>query len=162
MEGKLNFMLIIIIAILSMAVAFIVIYMVITGGAGKPLTAGKDTLNKQEEKKIQIDYKKATTYAVPEMLVNLKSGGTNPKSIIKIEVGILLEDKKFEEEFKVREAEIKDIIRSTLNSKTGDDVIDNKIDQVAKDLLIKFKAMYNEPKESAKILKVLIPSAFVQ
>jgi len=162
MEGKLNFMLILIIAILSMAVAFIVIYMVITGGAGKTLGTGKE-VTKQEEKKVQIDYNKTSTYSVPEMIINLKSGGTNPKSIIKIEVGILLtEDKKFEEEFKAREAEVKDIIRSTFNSKTGDEVVDNKISEVAKELLIKFKAMYNEPKESAKILKVLIPSGFVQ
>lgn len=160
MEGKLNFMLIVIIAILSMAVAFIVIYMVITGGA-RPQGEAKEP-QKQEQKVSQIDYKKATTYAVPEMIINLKSGGNNPKSIIKIEVGILLQDKKSEEEIKAREVEIKDIIRSTFNSKTGDDVIDNKIDQVAQELLVKFKAMYKEPKDSAKILKVLIPSAFVQ
>jgi len=161
MEGKLNFMLIIIIAILSMAVAFIVIYMVITGGAGRPSAEGKE-VQKHEQKKNVIDYKKAVTYAVPEMIVNLKSGGNNPKSIIKIEVGILLEDKSIEEEVKAREIEIKDIIRSTLNSKTGEGVVDNKIDQVAQELLVKFKAMYHEPKESGKILKVLIPSAFVQ
>lgn len=159
MEGKLNFMLIIIIAILSLAVAFIVIYMVITGGPAKAQAEGKQ---KQEQKKVEIDYKKAVTYAVPEMVINLKSGGNNPKSIIKIEVGILLGEKKFEEEFKAREAEVKDIVRSTFNSKTGDDVVDNKIDQVAQELLVKFKAMYKEQKESSKILKVLIPSAFVQ
>lgn len=161
MEGKLNFMLILIIAILSMAVAFIVIYMVITGGAVKSPGENKQT-SKQETKAHEIDYKKAVTYAVPEMIINLKSGGNNPKSIIKVEVGILLQDKKFEEELKVREAEIKDIIRSTFNSKTGDEVIDNKIDQVAQELLQKFRGMYKEPKESAKVLKVLIPSAFVQ
>jgi len=161
MEGKLNFMLVVIIAILSMAVAFIVIYMVVTGGTARSQGNGKEALN-QQQKKIEIDYKKAVTYSVPEMIINLKSGGNNPKSIIKIEVGILLQEKKVEEEIKAREVEIKDIIRSTFNSKTGEEVVDNKIDQVAQELLVKFKGMYKEPKDSSKILKVLIPSAFVQ
>ncbi|MGE5473459.1 MAG: flagellar basal body-associated FliL family protein [Ignavibacteriales bacterium] len=162
MEGKLNFMLIVIIAILSMAVAFIVIYMVITGGPSKNVADASKESSKQIEKKVEIDYKKATTYDVPEMIVNLKSGGNNPKSIIKVEVGIVLSDKKFEEDIKTRELEIKDIIRSTFNGKTGDDVADTKIDQVAKELLVKFKSMYKEPKDSAKIVKVLFPNAFVQ
>lgn len=160
MDNKVNFVLVLVIAFLSMAVAFIVIFMVMTGGILKPSASNKES--GKEAAKVQIDYKKATYYSIPEMIINLKSGGNNPKSIIKVEVAIMLKEKSFEEEFKTRETEIKDIIRSTFNNKTGDDVIDNKIDQVARELLVKVKALYTEKKESDKILKVLIPSAFIQ
>lgn len=162
MEGKLNFILIFIIAVLSMAVAFIVIYLVITGGAAKPITPGKETTAAQQKGKVEINMEGAVAVEVPEMIINLKSGGQAEKALIKVTIGIMTEDTKFSEEVKSREMEIKDIIRSTFNSKTVDEVVDNKIDLVAQELLKKFKALYKEPEKQKKVLKVIIPSAFVQ
>ncbi len=161
MEGKLNFFLILIIALLSAAVAFIVIYLVMTGGVQKPEGDNHETA--KTEKKVEIDYGKAVYFHVGGMEpVNLKSGGNNPKSIAKVDVVILIADQKFEEEFAKREAEVKDIIRTTFNSKTGDDLTDGKIEGVKEELLRSFREMFKHPKEKEKIVKVLFPSFFMQ
>lgn len=164
MEGKTNFVLIGIIVFLSVAVAFIVIYLVMTGGANKPSanTANNKT-HTEEQKKVEIDYKKFEDYLISEMIINLKSDEKSNKTIIKVDVCIRLADVKFGEEFKKRESEVKDIIRSTFGSKTANEVDDiPKIDKVKDELLKKFRAMYHEPKEANKILQTFIPSSLVQ
>ena len=160
MEGKMNFFLIGIIAFLSAAVAFIVIYLVMTGTILKPSSA--KAAAKEQTKEVKIDYKKAQSHEVKDMIINLKPDKNNQKAMIKVSVSIIVADLKFSEEFTKREGEIEDIIRSVFNGKTASDIEGIKIDKVKEELLHDFKAMYHEPKESDKILKVLIPSAFVQ
>lgn len=159
MEGKMNFVLIAIIAFLSMAVAFIVIYMVMTGGLVKPSNPSSKEV---QEKKIELDYKKAVTYSIPEMIVNLKSKDQDTKSIIKLEVSIILTDKKAEEEISIREAEIRDIITSYFNSKMPEELQGGKMSTAKEELLKAIKGLFKEPKEAAKIYKVLIPNYFIQ
>lgn len=159
-----NFFLIGIIAFLSAAVAFIVIYLVMTGGAIKPSANSENSkIHEEKEKKAEINYKKAEDFLLSEMLINLKNDGKSDKSIIKVDVCITLADKKFAEEFKERESEVKDVIRSIFSSKTGNDLDDNqKIDKVKEELLGKFKGMYTEKKEADKVIRVLIPSSLIQ
>lgn len=158
-----NFFLIGIIVFLSAAVAFIVIYLVMTGGAGKPNENSTNNKTHTVQKKVEIDYKKVEDYLISDMIINLKTDEKSEKSIIKVDVSIRLADVKFGEEFKKRESEIKDIIRSTFSSKTGNEVDDNqKMDKVKEELLIKFRAMYSDPKEAKEILQTWIPSSLVQ
>lgn len=157
-----NFFLIGIIVFLSAAVAFIVIYLVMTGGA-KPSENSTNSKTHTVQKKVEIDYKKVEDYLISDMIINLKADEKSEKSIIKVDVSIRLADVKFGEEFKKRESEIKDIIRSTFSSKTGNEVDDNqKMDKVKNELLIKFRAMYSDPKEANKILQTWIPSSLEQ
>lgn len=164
MENKLNSVLIVIIAFLSMAVAFIVIYLVIAGGPSKSTgTPEGEKANTQVEKKAEVDYKKAVNYQISEMdPINLKSGGKSNKSIVKLKVTVQLYDKKFEEEFKKREAQVKDIIITTFWNKTGDDLEDGNAIKVKEELINKLRAMYKEPKESNKILDIFFDSFILQ
>lgn len=160
MEGKLNFVLIAIIAFLSMAVAFIVIYLVITGGNPKPANTNKE--NTKVEKHEEINYEKTETFAVPSMVINLKPEGEDARRILKVEVAITLEDKKFAEEFHKMEAKVKDIVRSTFSSKTAGEVENEKIEKVKEELLYKIRAMFKEPKEANKVKEILITDSYVQ
>ncbi len=159
-ESKLNLFLIIIIAFLSVAVALIVVLLLITGGNINNLGIGNKEDTKAE-KKVEIDHKKAVGFPVSEMVINIKPNKDNKKAIIKISVSITLADSKFEEEFKKREAEVKDIIRSTFNNKTAEELEGEKIDKVKEELLHKLKEMYKEPKEAAKVLEVFFPDTYI-
>lgn len=161
-SGKLNFMLIVVIAFLSMAVAFIVIYLVIISGPAKT-AANPSKTNTKIEKKENIDPKKVVYFDISEDVVNLKSGGKSGKSLALVAVSIKLADKDLEEEFKKRKSEIKHIIRSIFNTKTSDDLENGNLDrEVAKELLERIKNMFSNEKEKAKILEVFFPKCTIQ
>lgn len=163
--NKLNYVIIAITALLSMAVAFIIIYLVISGTPStKSHQSSTDTKEAaQNNKKEKVDNKNALTISISEIdPINLKSSNTSTKSIVKLRVSLLIADKKFEEEIKKREAEIQDIIVSTFWNKTGDELENGKAEKVKEEILTKIRAIYPEPKEANKIVKVLFDSFFLQ
>ena len=163
MEKKLNFMLIAIIAFLSMAVAFIVIYLVMTGGVIKSSgNQAGDKGNTKSEKKVEIDHSKTATCKIDMGAVNLKSDANNANPIVQLKVEILLADKKFEEEFKTREGEVKDIILTTFWNKTKDEIKDGKAVKIKEELLVKIKAIFKNPKEAQKVIDIFFESLIWQ
>ena len=147
----------------TMAVAFIVIYLVITGGAAESLeNQAGDKSNTEVEKKVEIDYNKTVSYKIDMGTVNLKSDANNANPIVQLKVEILLADKKFEEEFKTREGEVKDIILTTFWNKTKDEIEDGKAVTIKEELLVKIKAIFKNPKEAQKVIDIFFESLIWQ
>jgi flagellar basal body-associated protein FliL len=165
MKAKVNFIIILITAILSMLAAFAVIYLIVTSAPKNPegIKGKKVEAKAKKEEKTKIDYKKVISHEIPEMdPINLKPSDKSTKTILKVKVSLLLANEKFAEEFAKREAEVQDIIISTFRDKSGDELENSRMDKLKQEILTKVKELYEEEKEKDMILKVLFDSFFMQ
>lgn len=158
-NNRTNFLLILIIAALSMAVAFIIIFMVLTRGTNNP---AKVEVSHQTTSESKIDYSKAAQYSTGEMIINLKKSDAGTEQMLKVNVAVTVADAKFLEEFKKRDNDIKDYLYSYFCQKSIDDLKEGKIDQLKPEILKGIKKLFNEKEEVDKVYKVTFPVRIMQ
>jgi len=115
-KKKLLLFLVIGLVIVVLAGSVIAVFSTFKGGKGK-------------EKEKERSPKETVIYSMEPIVVNLFD--PTGKRYIQIRLALELKDKKMEEEIKINEPKIKDVIISTLSTKTPEDVLQPE----AKDLI---------------------------